>query len=81
MPSPPPGVRWIRSVGERTHEPDHFVDANPLAGCLNSAVSPLSSLYSAARRALCLFSAAGQLPRVTPRRHARQIFVQLPGRT
>jgi hypothetical protein len=45
--------------------------ANPPAGCLNSTVPPPSSRYSAARRALCLYSTAGQLPRVAPHRHVR----------
>ncbi|KAK1609205.1 hypothetical protein QYE76_032878 [Lolium multiflorum] len=104
---PDPGcVRGLRmrekrgracSIGERTHEPHHFLDANPpsplvalsppaplLANppvdCLNSVVPPPSSLYSAVRRALCLYSAVGQLPCAAPRRHAwheEQMFAEL----
>jgi hypothetical protein len=35
--------------------------ANPRAGCLHSAVSPPTSLYSAVRRVVCLYSFVGQL--------------------
>jgi hypothetical protein len=35
--------------------------ANPPAGCLNSVVHPPTSLYSAVRRAVWLYSAVGQL--------------------
>jgi hypothetical protein len=35
--------------------------ANSLAGCLHSAIPPPTSLYSTVRRAVCLYSAIGQL--------------------
>jgi hypothetical protein len=87
---------WARSVGERTREPYYLVAnpplpslvalslpapplANPPAGCLHSAVPPPTILYSTVRRAVAIFH-HWATPPVAPRRHARQVFVYLPGR-